>query len=57
MDLRFNMNEDVAGAYEVEITGMIDYSQVNLRFNKISGELKGYLGSYHLELRLTNCDL
>lgn len=53
----FDMKEAIAGENTVNINGVANDNEVNLTFNKISGELSGTMGNEPVNLKLVNCDL
>lgn len=55
--LKFDMKEDVAGEHIVFVKGKYNTNIVNIKFDKISGELTGTFNSGNINLKLINCDL
>jgi len=51
------MKEGQAGENIVEVKGYANNSLLNLKFDKISGELSGGMNKKLVKLTLTNCDL
>ena len=57
LKLEFDMQEGVADATLVRITGYAGNAPVDLVYNKVNGHIGGGMGNSPVDLNLVNCDL